>query len=157
MEYLRDVRDEDFIVLISDWKEQITDMFENSNKYNLYDTIWEMSIQAFDKPREVQVVIDANSNVFISVGSPGFVTFGGQDEQVIGMKFPVKEWIHTHPFGKAYFSGTDMNTIFMYQNHMEKATVLGDGERSEYLFKVEKGNDRVEYITYVRKDNEEEL
>ena len=69
-----------------------------------HKAIWDMSLTAFDKPREVQVVIDGNDNLFISVGTPGFVSFGGQNEQTHGMKFPLKEWIHTHPFGRAYFS-----------------------------------------------------
>jgi hypothetical protein len=157
MDYLVDARGSDFEVVNNDWKEEIKQMFLLGNKYALYDKIWEMSLYAFDKPREVQVVIDANMKLYISVGNGGLVTFGGQDKQTSGMKFPINEWIHTHPFGSAYFSGTDMNTIFMYQRHMLKATVLGNSERAEYLFKADvDGTDRIEYIKF-KKENEEEL
>lgn len=157
MDYLIDARDEGFEEKNPGWKEDISQSYRNDNVLHFYDTIWRVSLQAFDKPREVQVVIDSNDNLFISVGNGGLVTFGGQDEQTIGMKFPVKEWIHTHPFGAAYFSGTDMNTIFMYQRHMIKATVLGNNQRAVYYIGIEEDNgDRVERIT-VERQNEEEL
>ena len=71
---------------------------------NFLDTIWEMSLTAFDIPREVQVVVDGKMNIHISAGDPGFVWF---KEPPMGMTLPIECWIHTHPFGKAYFSGTD--------------------------------------------------
>ena len=38
---------------------------------------------------------------------------------------PVRCWIHTHPFGSAYFSGTDIRTVSIWQPLMETAYVLG--------------------------------
>jgi len=157
MDYLIDARGESFEEKIPDWKEKISASYWKDHVLHFYDVIWDMSLNAFDIPREVQVVIDSNNKLFISVGNGGLVTFGGQDEQTIGMKFPIKEWIHTHPFGAAYFSGTDMNTIFMYQRHMLKATVLGDKQRAVYYLGFDyDGHNRIERIT-VEKEHEEEL
>ena len=80
----------------------------------LLDTIWEMSLTAFDIPREVQVVVDGKMNLHISAGDPGFVWF---KEPPMGMTLPIKCWIHTHPFGRAYFSGTDWNTVNIWQKN----------------------------------------
>ena len=121
-----------------DWKEQIETEYTKESDWNIWfhDKIWEMSLTAFDIAREVQVVIDANDKLFISVGSPGFVSFEGQEDQLPGMKLPLKEWIHTHPFGSAYFSGTDLKTIGMWERYLEKATVLGDKEEMTIFFRV---------------------
>ena len=45
------------------------------------------------------------------------------------MKLPVKCWIHTHPFGFAYWSGIDWNTIDTWRPMMKKAIVLGKNQR----------------------------
>lgn len=95
------------------------------------ETIWQMSLTAFDKPREVQVVVDNNNNLFISYGTFSFVDF--QNEDVIGMKLPIKCWIHTHPFGSAYFSGTDMRTINTWKTIMLSAIVLGEDEHQTWM------------------------
>ena len=145
-DYLADVRGEEFDVVEPFWKDVIQDGF-NINEHVFHQRIWDMSMSAFDKPREVQVVIDGNDRLFISVGSPGFVTFGGQDETE-GMRFPLKEWIHTHPFGKAYFSGTDLRTISMYERFLNSATVLGNGEKYSVYFRVgEDGKDHYEVFS----------
>ena len=152
---------EDLEVKKHDWRKQIEAVFK-WNREVLYYAIWEMSLTAFDKPREVQVLIDANDNLFISVGSPGYVSFDGQDEQLYGkdkpkMKFPLKEWIHTHPFGKAYFSSTDLRTISLYRNHMDEATVLGSNERMALKFGVGPfGQDYQEYVQHYFVGEEEE-
>lgn len=146
-------------VIKEDWKHNIEVAYEDvplivreqlnevTNKF--YDTIWDMSITAFDIPREVQVLVDANDTLFISVGNPGYVSFQGQDDELYGknvkMKFPLKNWIHTHPFGLAYFSGTDMRTITLYQRHMKMATVLAGNER-QYVEFFPDGSNRVEFI-----------
>ena len=120
--------------IIEDWKERIKNSWESSltkmiadkdvlcNWVPFYETIWEMSQKAFDIPREVQVVIDANDNLFISVGAPGFVSFEGDEGQLSGMKMPIFSWIHTHPFGDAYFSSRDLLTISMWERFMQHAT-----------------------------------
>jgi len=91
--------------------------------------IWDMSQTAFDIPREIQVVVDADDKLFMSVGTPGYVDFGVDP---IGMKLPIKSWIHTHPFGRAYFSSTDWKTIRTWEPVMETAIVLGDNEYWAY-------------------------
>ena len=121
------------------WQEEIKYVFEeilddrdyldeNSWEHEslLLGTIWEMSMTAFDVEREVQVVIDGNNNIYSSFGSASFVEF---TEAPIGMKLPIKCWMHTHPFGKAYFSSTDWSTIKTWEPLMQQAIVLGDNEK----------------------------
>ena len=121
---------EELIVINGNWKEEIEKMWGetigfDTNNDNFLDTIWEMSLTAFDIPREVQVVIDNNNNLYISVGNPGFVWF---QTPPLGLKLPLKCWIHTHPFGKAYFSGTDWKTIRTWEPVLDEAIVLGGSE-----------------------------
>tara|TARA_R110002020_G_scaffold180072_3_gene374006 strand:- start:321 stop:794 length:474 start_codon:yes stop_codon:yes gene_type:complete len=155
MKNLNDVRGEDFEVIISDWEENIRTAFKH-NVFVFHSSIWNMSLTAFDKPREIQVVIDGNDKLFISVGNPGFVSFGGQNEQTHGMKFPLKEWIHTHPFGQAYFSQTDMTTISMYERFLSSATVLGMGEKQTIYFRVFEDKNYQEYTQFVWLDEKGE-
>ena len=126
-----------------EWKENIKTVFENykegmSYLYPNNDTeafltiIWNMSAEAFDKPREIQVIVDANDKLYISVGTPSFVSFDNQEEQLEGMALPLKCWIHTHPFGVAYFSGTDWRTVNTWQSILSSAIVLGMNEYMAY-------------------------
>ena len=96
------------------------------------DAIWNMSKTAFDYDREVQVVIDSNNKLFITFGTGSLVWFH-DNEELTGMRMPIKCWIHTHPFGKAYFSGTDWNTINTYEPIMDSAIVLGGTERMTWI------------------------
>ena len=126
-------------VNIEDWEEQIKNAWADGNfdfgDENFLDTIWEMSLTAFDIGREVQVVIDGRMNIFISDGDPGFVWFSEMPttKNGVNMKLPIECWIHTHPFGKAYFSGTDWNTINTYEPIMDSAIVLGGTERMTWI------------------------
>ena len=85
------------------WENEETNL-EPFAQQPFFDTIWEMSTTILPN-LEVQVVIDDNDNCFVSSGSSGFVSFM---QEPAGLKLPIKCWIHTHPFGSAYFSGTDM-------------------------------------------------
>jgi len=86
-----------------------------------HNSIWEASTKILNG-LEVQVVVDGKDRLHISFGSPGFVSF---KVQPLGMSLPVKCWIHTHPFGSAYFSGTDWNTVGKWEPLMHNAIVLG--------------------------------
>jgi len=156
---LVDYRGDDFEELNPDWKKIIESRYEDVCLIhrsqlkkaidNFHKAIWQMSISAFDKPREIQVVIDGNDKCHISAGNPGYVTFGGQEEGLAGMKFPLKEWIHTHPFGAAFWSGTDMNTLGMYERFLDSATVIGNGEKQSVYFRYDAdGNNYHEYTQY---------
>lgn len=134
---------DDLVVDKENWKEIIgkafTDYKEgNISEYIFYDTIFEMSHFAFDKAREIQVLIDANDSLFITVGSPSFVSFDGQEdvlyESAVKIKFPLKCWIHTHPFGKAYFSSTDVKTARIWRHRMKEAVVIGNYEYFKATF-----------------------
>ena len=70
-------------------------------------------------------MIDGNDNLYWSVGNPGYVDFPAPP---IGMKLPIKCWIHTHPFGSAYFSSTDWKTINTWRPYLQRAEVLGDNQ-----------------------------
>ena len=140
---------EEVVVNIVDWEGRIRRTWESILKLGINpnfsnpDTyventflseIWSMSTTAFDMPREIQVVIDSNNKLFISVGTPGYVWF---DELPVGMSLPIKCWIHTHPFGKAYFSQTDWTTIKTWEPVMETAIVLGDNQYWAYHLESE--------------------
>jgi hypothetical protein len=71
---------------------------------------------------EIQVVIDSNNKCHVSTGYVDFTI------NPIGMKLPIRCWIHTHPFGSAYFSGTDWKTVNTWQPLMHTAYVLGASE-----------------------------
>ena len=131
------------LVLNGHWKEEIKSAFNKGGaiiqlfnhlnpRGDFLETIWEMSQTAFDTPREIQVVIDSNNELFIDFGTASFVDFSNE-ESLIGMKLPIKCWIHTHPFGKAYFSGTDMTTINTWKTLMLSAIVLGDNEHQTWM------------------------
>ena len=105
-----------------DWR-QLEHLFEKNGPVPFTEVIWRMSQEAFDTPREIQVVIDAEDNLFMNVGTAGYVDFPVDMEG--GMKLPLKCWIHTHPFGSAYWSGTDMKTLKTWKPLLNSAIVLG--------------------------------
>ena len=70
---------------------------------------------------------------FVSTGSAGYVDFNINPIRA-GMKTPVKCWIHTHPFGSAYFSGTDIRTVRIWKPLMETAYVLGGEDHFGFWF-----------------------
>ena len=73
------------------------------------------------------------------------------------MKLPLKDWIHTHPFGNAYFSGTDLKTISMWERYLDKATVLGDNEEMSIFFRVGPNDEHFqEYSQFVWVSEDEE-
>ena len=88
---------------------------------DLFEHIWFASTEILNG-LEVQVVIDSNDAIHISSGSAGYVDF---QIDPVGMKLPIKCWIHTHPFGSAYFSGTDIRTVSIWEPLMQSAYVLG--------------------------------
>ena len=135
---------EELVVKDKNWEDKIKRIWESILKLGIKpnfsnpDTyventflseIWKMSTTAFDMPREVQVVVDSKSKLYISVGTPGYVWF---DKLPIGMSLPIKCWIHTHPFGKAYFSHTDWTTIKTWEPMLESAIVLGNNQYWAY-------------------------
>lgn len=123
------------VVLDGEWKEKIQSAFDyhDADYKNevFHNNIWDASLNAFDIPREVQVVIDANDSLYITHGNPGLVWFSGDEH--IGMKLPLKCWIHTHPFGRAYFSGTDWRTINTWRPLLPEAIVLGGDEKMTWF------------------------
>jgi len=87
-------------------------------------SIWYASTEVLPN-LEVQVVIDANNRAHISSGTAGYVDFPMPPK---GLTLPIKCWYHTHPFGSAYFSGTDWNTVNIWKSRMNTAYVIGGDE-----------------------------
>jgi hypothetical protein len=114
---------------LADWNEAKRDLKysfeEHGNTEKFWDKIWSLSTTILPG-LEVSVVIDRDEKLFISKGTASFVDY--EDESVKGMKIPMKCWIHTHPFGKAYFSQTDWNTLNVQRLILDSAVVLGNGE-----------------------------
>jgi len=98
-------------------------VYGNTEKF--WDVIWDLSTNRLPG-LEVSVVIDRDEKLFISKGTASFVDY--KDENVKGLTIPMKCWIHTHPFGKAYFSQTDWNTLRVQRPILDSAVVLGNGE-----------------------------
>ena len=133
-------------VMNKNWKQNIREAYEqmkddivwlypNNTTETFLSVIWNASKKAFDIPREVQVMVDANENLYISYGTPGFVSFEGHEDELINgapMKLPIKCWIHTHPFGTAFWSMTDWKSLKTWQPVLDSAIVLGDNEYLAY-------------------------
>ena len=121
-------------------KEDIQFLYPNNSTETLLTIIWDKSKNAFDSDREVQVLIDSKDDLYISVGSIGFVSFQNQEDELINgapMKLPLKCWIHTHPFGTAFWSGTDWKSLKTWRPVLSSAIVLGDNEYLAYDLKTE--------------------
>jgi len=123
-----------------------------------HHTIWNASTVILPG-LEVQVVIDGNNKCFVSTGTPGFVDFF---EPPVGMSLPIRCWIHTHPFGSAYFSGTDIRTVSIWEPYMESAYVLGGEQHYGRWDKVNpqqlliyEDNELIRQQTWEKKEEEE--
>lgn len=139
-------------------KEDLIDVAMHNLEF--HDRIWEASTVILPN-LEVQVVIDGKNNCFVTTGSSGYVEFGMKPP--VGMSLPIRCWIHTHPFGSAYFSGTDIRTVSIWQPTMNCAYVLG-GE-GHYGFWEQSNPNQLEIYreneyertqTWKRKGDEEE-
>jgi proteasome lid subunit RPN8/RPN11 len=118
-----------------DFKNDICWLYPNNSTETFLTVIWSKSMKAFDIPREVQVMVDDKEDLYISYGTPGFVSFQGQeDEEFNGapMKLPIACWIHTHPFGTAFWSMTDWKSLKTWKPVLTSAIVLGDNEYLAY-------------------------
>jgi len=101
-------------------REEIDELAYKDKEF--FEAIWHASTEILPA-LEVQVVIDGNNNCHVTTGSAGYVEFGMKPP--IGMKLPIKCWFHTHPFGSAYFSGTDWTTVAIWEPVMKTAYVIG--------------------------------
>jgi|TARA_B100001094_G_C18185066_1_gene803256 proteasome lid subunit RPN8/RPN11 len=124
-----------------DWKQHIRDvhndmaddieyLFPNNSTEAFMTAIWKMSIDTLEG-MEVQVIVDDKDDLYISSGDPSFVSFEGHEDELVNgapMRIPIKCWIHTHPFGQAYFSSTDWSTINTWKPILKSAIVLGDNQ-----------------------------
>ena len=107
---------------------QKVDMTSYKDK-RFFNAIWHASTEILPA-LEVQVVIDGKNDCYVTTGSSGYVEFGMKPP--VGMSLPIKCWIHTHPFGAAYFSGVDWGTVNVWKSLMHEAYVLGGVEHYGY-------------------------
>ena len=111
-------------------KDLINAAYENNyDDEDFHASIWQVSVDLLEG-KEVSVIVDKDNKLFISRGTASFVDY--KDESVIGMKIPLRCWIHTHPFGTAYFSNTDWGTINAQAPILNSAIVLGNKERMKW-------------------------
>ena len=136
--------------------EEVLDIAQHD--LDFHAAIWAASTEILPK-LEVQVVIDGKNRCFVSTGSSGFVEFLNQP---VGMSLPIRCWIHTHPFGIAYFSGTDIRTVSVWQPTMETAYVLGGighygfwAQSNPQTLEIYRDNKLEKYQTWERKGEEE--
>ena len=127
------------------WKSLLFRGEDNPRNPRFLEAIWHASTVILPK-LEVSVIVDRDGKLFLNRGSPGFVDYRGVNLQ--GMKIPLQSWIHTHPFGMAFWSGTDRNTLRNWKFMLEEATVLGNGERLTWV----KENDKEVMIKTVEKE-----
>ena len=124
MNWFNQIKDETMASLSPDTKVQNVDnlVYDDTRFHN---AIWHSSTEILPH-LEVQVVIDGKNNCYVTTGSAGYVEFGMTPP--VGMVLPIRCWIHTHPFGSAYFSGTDIRTVSNWQTYMQEAYVLGSAD-----------------------------
>ena len=127
------------------WKSLLFRGEDNPRNPRFLEAIWHASTVILPK-LEVSIIVDRDGKLFLNRGSPGFVDYRGVDLK--GMKIPLQSWIHTHPFGMAFWSGTDRNTLRNWKFMLEEATVLGNGERLTWV----KENDKEVMIKTVEKE-----
>ena len=101
----------------------------NYDDEDFHASIWQVSVDLLEG-KEVSVIVDKDNKLFISRGTASFVDY--KNENVAGMKIPLRCWIHTHPFGTAYFSNTDWGTINAQAPILNSAIVLGNKERMKW-------------------------
>lgn len=87
-------------------------------KQDKWDSIYLISKLA---GREVSILIDAKGEVFVDWGGPGLVPLSPP----VGAKIPFRLWVHTHPFGFAYWSGTDQRSLSQAPLILDNAWVMG--------------------------------
>ena len=120
--------------VFEDFKDKIEFLYPNNETEAFIWAIWKMSTEILGD-KEVQVIIDDKDDLYISSGSASFVSFEGHEDELVNgapMRIPIKCWIHTHPFGSAYFSGTDWKTIKTWKPILKSAIVIGDNQYLAY-------------------------
>ena len=123
---VEEARNEIISFLQNNWIEEFDTWGDDAiHSKTWHYSIWLASTQMLPQ-LEVQVVIDANNKAYISSGTSGYVDFPIGKEK--GLTLPVKCWFHTHPFGSAYFSGTDWRTVSIWKQVMKTAYVIGGDE-----------------------------
>jgi hypothetical protein len=131
------------------WQTPIREMFSGDYECESFlAEIWKQSVETLGG-LEVSVIVDGNDNLYINHGSPGFVDYVGVDLR--GMRIPIKCWIHTHPFGYAFWSGTDNRTLRNWRPILNSAIVLGKGEHLKWE-KTENGERMTKVVNTDRFD-----
>jgi len=115
------------------WQKEIKEVWEHMLRKGediprdrrFLNAIWNASTEILPG-LEISVIVDRKGKLFMNSGSPGYVDYGGVN--VTGMSIPIRCWIHTHPFGYAFWSGTDNRTLRNWRPINQEAIVIGKGE-----------------------------
>jgi len=134
---------EDARLRAEEYIKEAWDCEQDVEALGFFEAIWYASTVILPA-LEVQVVIDGDNNCHTTTGSSGYVEFGMKPP--IGMKLPIKCWIHTHPFGSAYFSGVDWKTVNTWNGLMHEAYVLGGVEHYGYWNNTEPNLLTIRYV-----------
>ena len=159
-------------LILDDYEERFAEQFKATtvaredfreaviHDLGFFETIWKASTEILPA-LEVQVVVDGKNNCFVTTGSSGYVEFGMKPP--VGMTLPIRCWIHTHPFGSAYFSGTDIRTVSIWETNMECAYVLGGeghygfwSQTRPQQLDIYRNNEEERIQTWKKKGDEEE-
>ena len=124
-----DIGDEDWTVMQNKISEAFLEAWENPEDDSFLDKIWSVSTEELPG-LEISIIVDRIGHLYMSKGAPGFVSHVGRENT--GMKIPLQAWIHTHPFGQAYFSSTDWSTINNWKPVLGMAIVLGKDEKMKW-------------------------
>ena len=107
------------------WKHLLLKGEDDPSDERFIEAIWNASKNILPG-LEISVIIDRDGRLFMNSGSPGYVDYGGV--MVAGMKIPIKCWIHNHPFGSSFWSGTDTHTLRNWRPILDQAIVIGNKE-----------------------------
>jgi hypothetical protein len=107
---------------------------------------------ADDLGREVSILYDNNSTIWVDIGTSGRVELAPP----IGSVTPYKLWIHTHP-RDAYWSSTDKDTIAIYSEILDEAIVLGHDHFKRTIKSKDTSSDPLEAVGPLKKWTDEPI
>ena len=107
---------------------------------------------ADDLGREVSILYDNNSTIWVDIGTSGRVELAPP----IGSVTPYKLWIHTHP-RDAYWSSTDRDTIAIYSEILDEAIVLGHDHFKRTIKSKDTSSDSLEAVGPLKKWTDEPI
>jgi|TARA_B110001454_G_scaffold155673_1_gene144983 hypothetical protein len=133
-----------------DLADNIQFLFPNNPTETFLTAIWKISIDVLEG-KEVHVIVDGKDDLYISSGSPVFVSFEWHEDELTNgapMCLPIKSYIRTGTYGlPAFVDENDWRTIRSGSVVPDSYIVLGN---NEYLVMRTK-NEQDEEFSYLAK------